>query len=992
MAQQTSILKDNFNAGEFGARMTSRVQFDKYANAGSVYQNILPLPQGGFTFRPGTRYIASAKSASVKPHLIPFVYSTTQAYMLELGESAMRFFKDQAQITVPDTTASITDGTFDVDVSEWTDNSKGTGAVSHDATNKRMDLTSAASGNEAIATIPVTCTADVEHVLAFRVVGAPGDSVTVRVGSATGGASEDYYTSAKKEIGWHLIQFTPSATTFYFSIENTTLNTVVSIDDVSVLDDTPLEITTPWAEASLPNIAYAQSADVIYLCIGGATRVYRLSRYGHSTWSLEQVLFEDGPFQDTNTSPTTLTLSATTGLGINVTASAIIGINNDKGWRATDAGRLIRWEDPAGNWTWLQITSITSTTVAVADILGPDASATTATATWRLGEWNDTDGWPSVVGFIQQRLGFAASALQPQKFWLSKSADIENFAESDADGTVQDDSAINYRFAALQVNTVRWMASRKKPVIGTQGGNWTLRSDNKAVLTPTDIAADFEVSGGVALIPPLEVRSRLLYVQAQKRKILEFADVLQSSGVQGYDAFDLTLLNDRVLKGGITQAAYQQEPDSLVWTVRADGQCPTLTYQPEQNVIGWARQIFGGSFQGGDAVAESVASIPGQNGTGQFKDSSARFEVWVAVKREIDGATVRYIECLEKVVNLDEDLQEDAFYVDSGLTLNNPITISGATAANPIVVTVTANGLSDGDLVRNVLVKGMTELNGNVYKVGQQATNTVELFERDGAGITAIAEDSPSADVHTVTAPSHGLGDATDTVEVCFFDVGGMTELNGVGYLATIVDANSFTIPDAADLTTFTVGGTVHKAIDSSAFTAYSADGEMRLMVSSVSGLSHLEGESVEIWADGARQTAKTVASGSITLDQAASLVHVGLQYEKRWKSLKLAYEQPEGTAVGKPKGIGDIVLVLMETADGAISSATEDEDGENDFTELDLRAATQVDENPVPLFTGEKSLGVSAGYDTDLRLVLKSTFPGPATVLGIVPDDLETS
>ena len=54
---------------------------------------------------------------------------------------------------------------------------------------------------------------------------------------------------------------------------------------------------------------------------------------------------------------------------------------------------------------------------------------------------------------------------------------------------------------------------------------------------------------------------------------------------------------------------------------------------------------------------------------------------------------------------------------------------------------------------------------------------------------------------------------------------------------------------------------------------------------------------------------------------------------------------------------------------------------------ELDLRPATQIDGDPVPFFTGEKSLGIVAGYDTDLRLILKSTSPTPATVLAIAPE-----
>jgi hypothetical protein len=984
MARQVSVLKESFNAGEFGPRMATRVQFDKYANASAISQNILPLPQGGYTYRPGFRYIADGKSSSVKSHLIPFVYSTEQAYVLEMGERSMSFFKDQAQITVPNTVAAITNGEFGSNITGWTDDSIGSGSIAHDSTNDNMNIVSTTSGNQGAATQAVTCTSGIEHVIRFKVVGDPGNYLSVRVGSAAGGASQDYYTAAKKHVGWHVVQFTPTATTFHVSFENTTLNSTVSLDDVAMLDNEDLTLTTPWEATLLDELGFAQSADVIYFASGLTIRPYRLERYDHSTWSLEQVLFQNGPFLDQNTTTTTLTLSAATGRGKNLTASAILGINDDVGWRATDVGRTVRWRDPADNWTWFQIISITSTTIVVVDILGNDASATTATKEWQLGEWNDTDGWPAVTGFIQQRLGFAATKSQPQKFWLSKSADIENHAPTDDAGDQQDDDGINYRFAALQVNTVRWMASRKKPVIGTQGGNWTLRSDNKAVLTPTDISADFEVSGGVAVVPPLDVRSRLLYVQAQKRKILEFADVLQDSGVQGYDSFDLTLLNDTVLGGGVSQLTFQQEPDSIIWCVRADGQMPTLTYQPDQNVVGWARQIIGGSFQGGEAVVESITSIPGQNGTGQFKDSSERFEVWVSVKREINGSTVRYIECLEKVYNSTDDLQEEAFYVDSGLTRDVALTVTGVTSAAPAVVTV-ANTASDGDLVRFVRVKGMTELNGNVYKIGEVTTSAVELFSQDGSSVTAVTRANPGS----VQSTAHGF---TTGDEIAFFGVGGMVELNGNGYTITVVDANNFTIGvNSTSFTTYTTGGAAHLATSSTAFTAYSAGGEMRVLVSSVSGLDHLEGETVKVFADGAIQTDKTVSSGSITLDEAASVVHAGLEYEKRFKSLKLAFAKESGTAVGSPKNIADIYLILLDTAEGSISSATQDIDGENAFTELDLRPATQVDGDPVPFFTGEVQLGIEAGYDVDLRLILKSTAPAPATVLGVVPE-LETS
>lgn len=65
-----------------------------------------------------------------------------------------------------------------------------------------------------------------------------------------------------------------------------------------------------------------------------------------------------------------------------------------------------------------------------------------------------------------------------------------------------------------------------------------------------------------------------------------------------------------------------------------------------------------------------------------------------------------------------------------------------------------------------------------------------------------------------------------------------------------------------------------------------------------------------------------------------------------------------------------------MEAAEGSLSVATLDSDGENAFTELDLREATDIDEDPVPFFTGEKALGIAAAFGEDLRLIIKGTAP----------------
>jgi len=897
----TQPAQESFNAGEFGQRMEARVNFGKYPNAGAEFVNLLPLPQGGFTSRPGTRFIANAHSNSVRSWLTPFVFSNQQSYVLELGQNILRFFRNQAQISALDTGAAITNGTFGSNVTGWT---AGAGSVTHDASNQRMIIS--ASGGKARQSVTTTTTS-VQHVVRFSVFGAPDDNVTVRVGSTAG--AEDFHSGEIRKVGHHTIEFTPTSSPFHIEFENKNSKTI-SIDNVSVLDNEPIELPTPWTESELPNLSYVQSADIMWFAIGGATHVFRLDRFGHAAWSLTELMFQDGPYLDLNLETTTLTSSAATGNGVTVTASATTGINSDLGFRATDVGRMIRIKsgDKFGSG---QIVGFNSTTNVTVDVK-TEEFPTGTTTDWQLGEWNDTDGWPSVLSFIQQRMAAAATSKEPQKFWLSKSGDIENFQPSDAEGDVLDSSGINFKIASREVQTIFWIASRKKAILGTQGGNFTLSSQG-AVFTPTDITADFEVSSGCLKLPPLEIRSRLVFAQRQGHKILEFADVIQSNGLEGFDAFDLTLLNDRVLKGGIVQMGFQQEPDSIIWIARGDGQIAALTYQPDQDVIGWSRQIIGGTIYGEDAIVESTTVIPGQSADGQFKDSTARNEVWMVVKREINGSVVRYIECLEKAFNADEDLQEDAFYLDSGLTLDNPITITGITKANPGVVTANSHGLSNGDEIRIVRVKGMIQVNNTSFKVANVTSNTFEL------------QDVDSVNVNTTS------------------------------------------------------------------FNKYSAAGEIRKKVSSISGLSHLEGETVQVFADGAVQGSKVVSSGSITLDTPASLVHAGLGYTRRFKSLKLAYGGRDGSAIGKPKNIADIILVLMETAEGALSLQTIEDGVAGAATELDLRQATDIDADPVNFFSGELRLGVTAGFDDDIRLLLTGSTPVPMTVLAVSPE-IDTS
>ena len=115
------------------------------------------------------------------------------------------------------------------------------------------------------------------------------------------------------------------------------------------------EISTPYLTAELFEIKFAQSADVMYICHPNhAAR--KLSRTGHTSWTLTEIDFTDGPYLSQNTTSTTLTPSGTSG-SVNITASASL-------FAATDVGRLVSFSNGRA-----KITGFTSATVVAATVL-----------------------------------------------------------------------------------------------------------------------------------------------------------------------------------------------------------------------------------------------------------------------------------------------------------------------------------------------------------------------------------------------------------------------------------------------------------------------------------------------------------------------------------------------------------------------------------------------------------------------------------------------
>jgi hypothetical protein len=751
---KVSPIQSSFNGGEFSPLLHGRIDLDRYKAGLKTCLGYIPTIQGALIRRPGGKYVTPVKNQTLSTRLAAFEFSTTQAYIIEIGNLYFRFYRNNGQIE-------------------------------------------------------------------------------------SGGS--------------------------------------------------PYEVVTTYATADLFQLKFAQSADVLYIT-HPSYPPRKLTRTGHTAWTITTIAFEDGPFLPINdVAANTMTPSATTG-------SITLTMVNDT-FVSTDVDRLVRFKDSANNWTWLKITAFTSAKIVTATVMGPDLATTTATASWRLGAWSTTTGFPAAVTFYEDRLVFIGPTSYPQRTDGSNSSDYENFAPTAADGTISDSNAFSFTLNANKVNAARWIEPGDKSLLsGTVGGEWGIKSPSDAnAITPTSVDAKRSTPYGSADVQALSVGDAVLFVQRAGKKIREIQFV---AGKEGFQASDLTVLSEHITAPGIVEMAHQQEPQSIVWLVRSDGVLLGMTYERDLDnlVVAWHRHILGGPSDaaGSAAKVESVAVIPSSDGT--------RSEVWMIVQRYVDGAVKRYVEYFDKFFE-DTDDQEDAYFVDSGLTLNSPVTITAATAADPVVVTAASHGFSDGDkvLIKNVV--GMTEINNLTFLVANKTANTFELTDLEG------------------------------------------------------------------------------NDIDGSAYTAYSSGGEVWKMVSSVSGLDHLEGETVSILADGAVQPNQVVASGAVTLDPVAAVVHVGYGYNSDGQMLILNAGAADGTALGKTQRPHRVGILLHRSLGLKLGLALD-----STLKDITFRTAADAMTRAPALFTGIISETLEADYELGSRIAWRQSQPLPSTILAVMP------
>jgi len=732
-----TLLQPTFAGGEYSPAIYPRVDIQKYSSGLRRCRNFLIHPEGGASNRPGWKYVASQKYSDKMAIVVPFIFSRDQAYVLEFGHQYIRFYTDQAQIAVSSVTA-------------WS------GATAY------------------------------------------------TVGDLASRSGVNYYC-----IAAHTNQQPPNATYWY------------------ALTGSIYEIPSPYSESDLRDLKFERSADVMYI-LHPDYQTRTLTRYGNTDWVIDLYAPTDGPFMPENILDSlslaasavtgSITLSATSAVFNSLHVGALFKLRHYvegqavstaftsattsssikcfTTWRIITHGtwtgkfKIEKSTDGGTTWTVLRVfasandfnantsgtedpetntepflirinfysytsgtanidlttdpfyqegivkvTSYTSNISVNATVLQAIAS-TAQTTSWSEGSWSNYRGWPRVGVFHQDRLVFASTDAEPMTIWMSRTGVYTSFGRN---STLLDTDSISVNLLSRQLNAVNGLVSLGDIVAFTSGSEWRV-SASSDVFTPTNIFAKIQGYRGSSGVIPIVIGNRIIYMQANGNVPRDFAFRFESDS---FDGSDLAVLFRHRFSGyTILEMAYQQDPDSIVWMVRDDGVLLALTYMQEQEVAAW-------SWHDTDGDVESVCVVPGDG----FD------EVWLAVKR----GSSRFIERMsQRMASTDA---QDQFFVDCGISHDSPVSITAASQANPIVISAAGHGFSNGNLVDISDVAGMTQLNGNRYKVASATANTFALTdEHTGANVNGT---------------SYGAYTSGGKARKCFTTFSGLTHLNG---------------------------------------------------------------------------------------------------------------------------------------------------------------------------------------------------------------------
>ena len=375
--------------------------------------------------------------------------------------------------------------------------------------------------------------------------------------------------------------------------------------------------SAPWDSSMLARLSFAQAGDTtIVFHSDMAPQI--IKRTGASTFTLADLAFEENsaghpkyqPYYKYADAAITLTPSATTGTGINLTLSGAGAFTSDH------VGTIIRYKGKE-----ILVQTVTSATAATGDVR-ETLAATTADTDWDEQTFSAVRGWPVSGTFFSNRLIFGGAKSLPGGFFASKTGAFYNFDV----GTGADSDAIIDEVGSNALSEVRFVSGVFRLVLFCADGFYLVPTDTNNPLTPANLAFQKQAPYGCAYVAPFEFDGALLFLQKTGATVREavydyLTQVLTSDAVALLGAHLISSPTESAPLYGSTN-----RPEQYALFLNGDGNLSVFHSIRSQQVAAWVPWETNGTF-------ESICAAGG--------------DVFVAVKRSINGSDVWFLEMFD---------------------------------------------------------------------------------------------------------------------------------------------------------------------------------------------------------------------------------------------------------------------------------------------------------------------------------------------------------
>ena len=919
------LFQTNFTGGEWSELLEGQVTLEKYANACYKLENFYLYPHGPAVYRQGFRFIGATRDGATEASvLIPFEFSSTQAYMLEFGKEYIRFFRNQAPITLT-----------------------------------AQNITGITKASPAVVTYDGSDTyANGDRVLISGVVGMTEvNNREFQVANVSTGNNT-----------FELSGINSSAYTTY-----TSGGTVAEI----------YQITSPYAEVDLTGIKYCQSADTLYL-LHGSYAPRKLTRTGHTSWTLTTIAFNPPATSEQGISPdATLTPAATTGDSVTFTAGAAV-------FQTGDVGRVI--SSGAGKATIVSFSSTTQVSCAITDAFA--STDAIASGSWKI------NGSPngSLTPSIKTPIGAICT--------LTSSGESETFTNilNHEDPPVSDwtasGSGTNEYY---MLNTAPFYASSKpdrvyiNAVLAIEGAVGSLGltqwgwGDNDTLGYSTIYIR--LVDGADPDTKSTEASPDDDFLQ--KSDVVATADLFRSSDEGKYIRINSGFIkitqyvNATQVKGKILKELTAVTA-STTWSLESDMWSTTNGY-PVCGTFFENRLALAGTAAYPDTVWGSVSGdyenfTPGS-------DASDSYEFTLGGKQV---NVIRWIESRDYLIlgTMAGEWRLGPEDTGTALTPTNVIAKQQTTygCANYIPVTIGSSTMflqRAGRKIREFTYKfetdgfvapDMTILAEHISKGGivgmayqQEPASILWCIRDDGVliGLTYMRDED------VIGWHRHPMGTA---------EVESIAVIPGSGYdelWAVIKRTINGATVRYVEMLEERFDDTSATYISNNGLNAFFVDSGLTYnstATSTITGLWHLNGESVAILANGGPHANKTVSNGRITLDRSALVAHVGLGYTGTLQLMRPSIPLKVGTSQSLIRRIIKVFARVYRS--GTFKCGT---DADN-LKVVKYRDPQTPMGQASALFTGDvtDNPGFDGDYNRDSRVMIVQDNPLPLTVVGV--------